>query len=127
MGKTVKAQLINADVLLGFTAVAGKAYSLREKTPYQEDFDYTLLSTAGKLDTTANYIGQALASAHAISDQDYDAAIVTYSIDKQVADAITSVSRLKTEIANFAFDYAAEAQLDWQAFATAYNNGTPLY
>jgi uncharacterized protein (DUF2252 family) len=127
VAKTAKAQLINADVLIGYTAVAGKPYSLREKSPYQEDFDYTLLSTAGKLDTAANYIGQALASAHAISDQDYDATIVTYSIDKQVADAITSVSGLKTEIANFAFDYAAQTQLDWQAFVTAYNNGTPLY
>jgi uncharacterized protein (DUF2252 family) len=127
VSKTAKAQLINADVLIGYTAVAGKPYSLREKSPYQEDFDYTLLSTAGKLDTAANYIGQALASAHAISDQDYDATIVTYSIDKQVADAITSVSGLKTEIANFAFDYAAQTQLDWQAFVTAYNNGTPLY
>ena len=127
VAKTAKAQQINADVLTGYTAVAGKPYYVHEKSPYQEDFEYTLLSTAGKLNTAAAYLGHALASAHAISDQDYDATIVTYSIDKQVSDAITSKSGLKIEIANFAFDYAAQVQLDWQAFVMAYNNGTPLY
>lgn len=127
VSKSAKAQLINADVLTGYTTVAGKPYYLHEKSPYQEDFDYTLLSTAGKFNAAATYLGQALASAHAISDQDYDATIVSYSIDKQVSDAVVSKSGLKTEIANFAFDYAAQVQLDWQAFVAAYNNGTPLY
>lgn len=127
VAKTAKAQLIDADVLIGYTAIAGQPYYVREKSPYQEDFDYTLLSSAGKLNTAATYLGQALASAHAISDQDYDATIVSYSIDKQVTDAITSKSGLKTEIANFAFDYAAQVRYDWQSFVAAYNNGTPLY
>lgn len=127
VSKSAKAQLINADVLTGYATVAGKPYYLHEKSPYQEDFDYTLLSTAGKFNTAATYLGQALASAHAISDQDYDATIVSYSIDKQVSDAVVSKTGLKTEIANFAFDYAAQVQLDWQAFLVAYNNGTTLY
>ncbi len=38
------------------------------------------------------------------SDQDCDAMIVSYSIDKQVTNAIASKSGLKTEIAIFAFD-----------------------
>lgn len=127
VAKTAKAQLINADVLVGYTTIAGKPYFVREKSPFQEDFDYNLLTSAGKMNTAATYVGQALASAHAISDQDYDATIVTYSIDKQVSDAVTSVSGLKSEIATFAFDYAAQVQYDWQSFVTAYNNGTPLY
>jgi uncharacterized protein (DUF2252 family) len=127
VAKTAKAQRINADVLIGHASVAGRPYYVHEKSPYQEDFDYTLLSTAGKLNTAATYFGQALASAHAIADQDYDATIVTYSIDKQVADAITSKSGLKAEISSFAFEYAAQVQLDWQAFVVAYGNGAPLY
>lgn len=125
--KTAKAQSLNADVLIGSATIAGKPYFVREKSPYQEDFDYALLTTAGKLNTAATYLGQALASAHAISDQDYDVAIVSYSIDKQVTDAITSKSGLKTEIANFAFDYAAQVELDWEAFAIAYASGATLY
>jgi uncharacterized protein (DUF2252 family) len=79
------------------------------------------------LNTAATYLGQALASAHALADQDYDVSIVSYSIDKQVSDAVTSKSGLKSEINSFAFDYATQVTLDWQAFVAAYNAGTPLY
>jgi uncharacterized protein (DUF2252 family) len=127
VAKTAKAQLINADVLVGYTTAAGRPYYVHEKSPYQEDFDTALLNTAGKLNTAATYFGQALASAHALADQDYDAGIVSYSIDKQVTDAVTSKSGLKTEIVSFAFDYAAQVSLDWQAFVSAYDAGTPLY
>lgn len=127
VAKTAKAQLINADVLIGYTTIAAQPYYVHEKSPYQEDLDTTQLSTAGKLNTAATYLGQALASAHALADQDYDVSIVSYSIDKQVSDAVTSKSGLKAEINAFAFDYAAQVNLDWQAFVAAYNAGTPLY
>ncbi|NRR33643.1 DUF2252 family protein [Oxalobacteraceae bacterium] len=124
---TLKAQLINADVLVGCTTIASTHYYLHEKSPYQQDFDVSALSSAGKLNTAAGYLGPALASAHALADQDYDAAIVSYSIDKQVADAVTSKSGFKAEILSFAFDYAAQVNLDWQALVAAKNAGTPLY
>ncbi len=127
VAKTLKAQLINADVLTGCTTVNGAAYFAHEKSPWQQDFDTTALATAGKLNTAASYLGVALASAHALADQDYDASIVSYSIDKQVADAVTSKSSLKAEIISFAYDYAAQVGLDWQAFVAAKNNGTPLF
>ena len=106
--------------------VSGVPYYVHEKSPFQEDFDYTLLD-ASRMNTAATYLGQALASAHALADQDYDAAIVSYSIDKQVSDAVTSKSGLKAEIVSFAFDYANQVQLDWQCFVAAGNAGTPLY
>jgi uncharacterized protein (DUF2252 family) len=127
VAKTLKAQLINADVLAGCTTVNGVGYYLHEKSPYQQDFDTKALATAGKLNTAASYLGVALASAHALADQDYDASIVSYSIDKQVADAVSSKSSFKAEIINFSFDYANQVNLDWQAFVAAKNAGTPLY
>ncbi len=127
VARTAKAQSINADVLVGDTTVNGLPFYVHEKSPYQEDFDTTLLATSGKLNTAATYLGQALASAHALSDQDYDVGIVTYSIDKQVSDAVTSKSGLKAEIVSFAFNDAAQATLDWQGFVSAYNAGTLLY
>lgn len=125
VAKTAKAQLINAEWLLGCTTISGKPYYVHEKSPYQEDFDYTLLD-ASRLNTAASYMGQALASAHALADQDYDSSIVPYSIDKQVTDAATK-SGLQSEIRTFAFDYASQVNYDWQAFVNAYNAGTPLY
>ena len=125
---TNKAQTLNADVLVGYATINGLPYYFHEKSPFAEDFDYTKLTSAGKLNTAATYLGQALASAHAVADQDYnDGSIVTYSIDKQVTDAITSTSGLQTEISNFAFSYATQVNLDWQSFVGAYQAGTPLY
>jgi uncharacterized protein (DUF2252 family) len=124
---TNKAQTLNAGVLVGYATINGMTFYFHEKSPYEEDFDYTQLSSAGKLNTAATYLGQALASAHAISDQDYNSAIVQYSIDKQVSNAVTSTSGLESEISTFAFSYAAQVNLDWQSFVSAYNSGTPLY
>lgn len=124
---SAKAQQLNTDVLIGYAPINGLNFYVHEKSPYAEDFDYTLLNSSSKLSTAATYLGQALASAHAVSDQDYNSSIVSYSIDKQVSDAVTSKSGLQSEIATFAFNYVAQVTLDWQSFVTAYNNGTPLY
>ncbi len=124
---TNKAQTINADVLAGYATINGMTFYFHEKSPFEEDFDYTQLTSAGKLNTAATYLGQALASAHAVSDQDYNSAIVTYSIDKQVSSAVTSTSGLESEISAFAFSYASQVNLDWQSFVSAYKAGTPLY
>ena len=124
---TAKAQQLNADALVGYTTINGAAFYVHEKSPFAEDFDYTTLTSAGKLKTASIYLGQALASAHAISDQDYNSAIVAYSIDKQVTIALTSKSGLESEISAFAFNYAAQVTLDWQSFVAAYKAGTALY
>ena len=127
VARTLKAQLINADVLTGYTRANNMDFFLHEKSPWQQDFDTTALTSGGKLNTAATYVGQALASAHAIADQDYDATVVSYSIDKQVTDAVTSKSSFKSELVSFAFDYATQVSLDWQSFVAAKNAGTPLY
>ena len=127
VARTAKAQLVNAEVLIGHASIAGLPFHVHEKSPFQEDFDVAKLDSAGKLNTAAQYVGQALASAHALADQDYDPSVVSYSIDKQVTDAVTSRSGFKSELRAFAFDYAAQTQLDWQAFVDAYEAGTPLY
>lgn len=124
---TAKAQTLNADVLVGYATINGMAFYFHEKSPFAEDFDVTALTSAGKLNTAATYLGQALASAHAIADQDYNSAIVPYSIDKQITAAVSSTSGLQLEISTFAFNYAAQVNLDWQSFVSAYNAGTPLY
>lgn len=127
VARTAKAQVTNADVLIGHASIAGLPFYVHEKSPFQEDFDPAKLDSAGKLNTAAGYLGQALASAHALADQDYDSAVVSYSIDKQVSDAVTSKSGLKSEIRAFAFSYADQVELDWEAFVEAYNAGTALY
>ncbi|WP_045758081.1 DUF2252 domain-containing protein [Xanthomonas albilineans] len=124
---TAKAQTIAADVLIGYTRVNGTPFYVHEKSPFQEDFDPSVLNSADTLVTAATYVGQALASAHALADRDYNPWVAPYSIDKQIDKAVTSTSGLKWELRRFAFDYAAQVQMDWQSFVAAYKAGTPLY
>ncbi|SMC21064.1 Uncharacterized conserved protein, DUF2252 family [Andreprevotia lacus DSM 23236] len=127
VARTGKAQLINADVLIGSAFINSLPYYFHEKSPFQEDFDYTQLSSSSKLNTAMTYVGQALASAHALADKDYDSTVVPYGIDAEITNAVTSKSGLQAEIVSFAFGYADQVNLDWQSFKSAYSAGTPLY
>jgi uncharacterized protein (DUF2252 family) len=126
VARTAKAQLQNADVLVGYTTVGGVPYYVHERSPYAEGFDYTALSTSGKLNTAMTYFGQALASAHALADVDYDIATVPYDMDAAIKSA-DKTTGLQSELGAFAFSYADQVQLDWQSFVSAYNAGTPMY
>lgn len=123
-----KAMLSNTDPLVGYTTVSGIPFMLHEKSPYQVDFDYTLLTTKSKFMDAMGYAGKVVAKNHAISDQDYDATIVPYSVDKQVTDIISGNKAVfKDEIVNFALDYATQVEYDYTSFVNAYNSGVTLY
>ncbi len=122
-----KAMLANTDVLVGYTTVNSIPFVLREKSPHSEDFDYTLLTTKTKFLDAMGYAGKIVAKNHAISDQDYDASIVSYSVDKQVTDVVTNKSAFKDEIVNFAINYATQVEYDYASFVDAYSRRVPLY
>lgn len=102
---TYQAQLHNADPLVGWAAISSVPYYVHQKSPFQRDFDYTQLSSSCKFNTAMTYLGQALASVHPRSDQDYNPAIVPYDIDSQIT-AVANSSGLQSEISTFAFSYA---------------------
>jgi uncharacterized protein (DUF2252 family) len=124
---SLKAMLNNADDLTGFTSLNGLQFFLREKSPFQVDFDYTKLTSYDKFNTAVSYFGKIVAKNHAIADQDYDPNLIPFSEDKQITDVVTSKAGFKTEILNFSLDYAAQVELDYASFKNAYQNGTTLY
>lgn len=125
---SMKAGLTNTDVLAGYATVNGKPFYLKEKSPFQEDFDYTDIgSDLGHFKDTVRAMGKALAKTHALADQDYDSSLISYSQDKQVTDVVTSRSSFKSETRAFANDYATQVELDFAAFQAALAAGRPLY
>lgn len=126
--KSMKANLSNTDALVGWTTLNGQPYLVREKSPYEADFDTTQLTSYSSFSSAIAYFGKVTAKNHASSDKDYDAALSPYSMDKEI-DALISINPIgfKDEIVNFAVDYANQVQLDWQSFKTARTNGVPLY
>lgn len=126
--KSMKAALSNTDVLVGWSTLNGAPYLLREKSPYEADFDTTLLTGYGSFSTAVQYTGKVVAKNHASADKDYDATLNPYSMDKEIDDLISpSKASFKDEIVAFAIDYAAQVQYDYQSFLTAYKGGVPLY
>lgn len=127
MVRTAKAMMSNTDWLYGYTTVNNVPYSLREKSPYQQDFDYSLLTSYDKFNTAVEYMAKVLARSHSASDQDYDSTLITYSMDKQITDVVTDRTAFKNEILNFALDYQRQVEYDWSSFKTAKQNGEVLY
>ncbi len=128
--QTFIAQVVNPNVLSGYTTINGLPFYVQEKSPYQEDFDYTQLTSNKKFNTAMTYFGQALASAHALaagSSSSGETLTTIAAITSAVANTGTGLSGLQSEISTFAFNYAAQVNLDWQSFQSAYSAGTPLY
>lgn len=125
--RSMKASLSNTPVLVGWTTISGKPFLVKEKSPYQADFDYLKLDSYTKFKDAVRYMGKIMAKNHSMSDQDYDSTIISYSQDKQISEAVTSKSGFTTEIQNFADDYATQVGLDYQSFVNAKASGTPLY
>jgi len=126
--KSMKAMLSNTDVLAGYTTMNSLPFSLYERSPYQEDFDYTLLSSYSKFNDAVKYMGKIIAKNHALADKDYDATLISYSMDKEITDVINGdTSGLKTETLNYALSYAAQVKQDYTDFVSAKNSGAALY
>jgi uncharacterized protein (DUF2252 family) len=123
-----KAMLSNTDPLLGYVTVSSIPFLLHEKSPYEVDFNYTLLTTKSKFMDAIAYAGKVVAKNHAISDKDYDAAIISDSVDQEVTDIVSGNQAVfKAEIVNFAVDYATQVEYDYTSFVNAYNQGVTLY
>lgn len=128
VAKSMKAALSNTDVLLGWTSIGGVPYLVREKSPYEADFDTTRLTSYGSFSTAVQYAGKVAAKNHAGSDKDYDASLIAYGIDKEIDDLISgNKSGFKEEIVSFAVNYSAQVQYDYQSFVSAWQSGVPLY
>jgi len=126
--KSMKAMLTNTDVLAGYTTLNALPFFIYERSPYQEDFNYTLLTTYTKFNEAISYMGKIMAKNHALADKDYDASLIPFSMDKEITDVINGdVSGLKTETLNYALSYAAQVKQDYADFVSAKNSGSVLY
>lgn len=125
---TLKAQTLSADVLAGWTTVSGIHYFLREKSPFQEDFDYTALNSDSEWEDATDAFGKVVAKIHALSDKDYNSALIASGVDKAIRDITNGKhDQFRAEVLSFAKDYATQVEYDYQSFLNAYNAGQTLY
>jgi len=113
-------KLGNTDPSLGYTTVNDIDFFVREKSPFQKDFDYTKLTTKTLFMDAMGYAGKVVAKAHSLSAEYY------WGFDVQ--DIIRGRdAELKNEIVNFAVDYAIQVEYDYASFIDALNRGVHLY
>ena len=127
IARAQRALLLNADVLTGCTTIAGMPFHAHEKAPTDKDFKPEDIASAEELRTAAGFLGMALASAHALADEDYDDTLAGVSIDRRITEAVTDRAGFIAELTAFASGYAARVRLDWEAFKAAQDRGDPLY
>ena len=110
----MKAALTNTDVLVGWTTINGAPYLVREKSPFEADFDSTKQSKTADFSDTVKLIGKVVAKAHALADKDYNANLIPNTMDTEIDDtAGSNKSGFKQEVLNLAVDYAKLVELDY--------------
>lgn len=131
LARTQRAHQVHPDPMSGWTMVEGMHCYVHEKHGSERDFDPQDLTTAAKLETAARYLGMALASAHALGDQNVDHEIdhdgCRHPIAKHITELLGSSRSFQQELASFAYSYSVQVELDWQAFRDARRAGTALY
>lgn len=122
------AQSFAPDPLAGYTQITDTPYFLREKSPYAEDFDFGQLGTPKKFLDAMSYVGQALASAHALADQSAALTILPRNIEQLISSAHGKTGpALTNAISRFALSYASQVETDWQSYKAALAAGSALY
>lgn len=112
-----KALGCKVDDHLGWTAIAGQAYSVRERSPFKETLDVAVLDSSDRMTKLAEQWGDILAAGHCRADKDTSGSGITTAFEDAVKplidgkhDAFRSLVRSK------ALAYADQVEADWESF-----------
>jgi uncharacterized protein (DUF2252 family) len=119
-----KALLNDADDHIGCADISDKPFSIRERSPFKESFDTTILDSKTRFKKLAEQWGKALAAAHARADEDYDSSVVPHDFEQVVHDlADGKHSEFGEESRNIAIHYADQVEIDYGSFKQMRNDG----
>lgn len=116
---------------LGCTTLSEGVFSVRERSPFKDEFPTAELDSTTRFTKLAEQWGRILAFAHARSDKDFDPDMISYSFDKEVTEIVSSSSK-RTQFAELvstiSLAYADQVAADYEAFvdSLAAPDGTAL-
>ncbi len=113
-----------ADPFLGWTALDGTGYVVRELSPYEADLSWDDIAEVEDVTQTAADLGRATAKVHCVSDADAEA----FLVDEQVEDLVLArvgddVDALVRDLQGFALSYADRTRADHRLFVDAFRAG----
>ena len=116
-----KAMLTDVDAHLGCISINGQSFSVRERSPFKESFDTTVLTSVKRFTKLAEQWGSILATAHARADKDHNAAYVSEQFESVMHDLTdTHHSAFRSEVFDFATSYAEQVKTDFALFQDLY-------
>jgi uncharacterized protein (DUF2252 family) len=112
-----------ADPWLGNTTVFGKGYLVAEASPYTMDLDWSDINHVDQIVQVLNYLGQAVAKIHCVSDEESDQTLVPFSIEQAIGGVITGrEDDFVDHLVEFGEDYGAIVRNDHTLFVDAFRN-----
>lgn len=113
----------HADAMLGYTEIDGVGYVVSEVSPYVSDLDWGELNEPEEITPVVDYLGQAMAKIHCVSDSDSDQTLVPYQTEDAIASVLAGNERDFTEwLTDFALEYAGIVRDDHRLFVDAFRN-----
>ena len=114
----------NEDNHLGCLQVGAQSFSVRQRSPFKEDFDTTQLTSAAQMTQMCEQWGAIIAAAHARSDNDFNPNVIPHSFEDGVHGATAGrVAAFQKDIRDFAIGYAAQAKIDYGLFQQILGGG----
>ena len=112
-----------SDPWLGYTELDGVGQLVAEVSPYGADLDWDDINDIDEILQLLDYLGQAVAKIHCVSDVDSDQTLIKISTDKAIAEAVEGhEDDFTAAMVKFGHDYGAVAREDHQIFVDAFRN-----
>ncbi|MGI5218426.1 DUF2252 domain-containing protein [Nocardia sp. CA-290969] len=114
----------HADPWLGYTEVDGAGYVVSELSPYVDDLDWSDLTEPKEMQPVIEYLGQATAGMHCVSDADSEQTLVEFQSEEAIIAAIGSAEEdFVADMVAFGQSYAHRTRADHELFVDAFRNG----
>jgi len=114
----------HADPWLGHTELDGTGYVVSELSPYVGDLDWSELTEPGEIEPVLQYLGQATAGMHCVSDADSEQSLVTFQSEEAITSVIGSDEEgFIADMIEFGRNYAYQTRQDRELFVDAFRNG----
>jgi uncharacterized protein (DUF2252 family) len=113
------AQLVRGDRFYGSVEIDGRSFMSRERAPFRDDIDLDDLSK-GEWKEYAETCGEALAHAHALSDEIGD---LDHDIEPKIVDALGTPELFVEDMVRFSMEAADRMERDHLAFRRDHSLG----
>jgi uncharacterized protein (DUF2252 family) len=114
----------HADPWLGWCELRGVGQVVAEVSPYEEDIDWDQVSDLDDVFTLLDYLGQATAKVHCVSDAGSEQTLVDFQTEEAILEVVDGrESEFCDDLVAFGQAYGELARDDHRLFVDAFRNG----